>query len=73
MSLLEQITEKARQLSPQHQQETLDFIEFLLAKEMQQDSEPSEWSFAWAGGLKELHQTADELKAELKELWLRTD
>lgn len=73
MSIVEQIVERVEQLSPAHQQEALDFIEFLLEKERLKSAEPSAWSFSWAGGLKDLNQTADEVKKELKELWLKTD
>ncbi|MCS7014170.1 MAG: DUF2281 domain-containing protein [Chloroherpetonaceae bacterium] len=67
MSLLEQITEKARQLSPQHQQETLDFIEFLAWKEALQKSPKVSMSFSWRGCLKELKQTALEAQKEILE------
>jgi hypothetical protein len=73
MSVIEAITEKSKRLSPEVQNEILRYVEYLSAREQPKEVKPSQWKFAWAGGLKDLNQTAKEAKEELRELWHKID
>ncbi|MBC8042690.1 MAG: DUF2281 domain-containing protein [Rhizobacter sp.] len=66
MSVIEAINQKSKLLSPERQKELLDFAEFLTSKEQPNRLEETiRMNFAWAGGLKELNQTASEVQAEI--------
>lgn len=66
MSVIEAIAQKSKLLSPERQKELLDFAEFLTTKEQPNRLEETiRMNFAWAGGLKELNQTALEVQTEI--------
>jgi hypothetical protein len=68
MSVVELIAEKSKRLSPETQKEILHYVEFLTEKEPQKiPDETITMSFAWAGALAHLNQTALDAQKEILE------
>lgn len=65
---LQVIQEKVQRLSPQKQVEVLDFIEFLLSKEIPR--KPQKLTFSWADGPEDppVNMTSVELQHEATRL-----
>lgn len=64
-SQLDSLTEIIKELDPTHQQELLDFAEFLLQKHKPRNR--TKPTFSWAGGLKDLREqfTSVELQHDI--------
>lgn len=63
----ETIVEKLRKLSPEKQQETLDFVEFLEQKAV--SPEPTRRSLKGALSHLNVHVTTDDIREARREMW----
>ncbi len=63
------LEEKIRELPPIYQQEVEDFVDFLKTKKIK--ATKGQFTFEWAGGLKELRDqyTSVELQHKIAEWW----